>query len=151
MEGEVYRNELRNLPYGDALWYPEPKPGSGVVQVGDVGYISHGAFIRLFNIVDPDAYPVSGSSFPEDLKRFQRSWEPWEDVRQRALEPYSYSSKSVRCTKVGLGVVGTAYVACIHFSKICTDICSRSTGLWVLEPAQESSGHTYARRSEGRH
>ncbi|KAH9918069.1 WD40-repeat-containing domain protein [Fomitopsis serialis] len=45
----VYANQLLMLGHGYPLWDPRPincRPG---VQIGDVGYISNGAFIRLFN------------------------------------------------------------------------------------------------------
>ncbi|GJE94334.1 WD40 repeat domain-containing protein [Phanerochaete sordida] len=45
----VYPTSLFSLDLGYALWYPEPHE-SGQPQIGDVGYIRDGAFIRLFNI-----------------------------------------------------------------------------------------------------
>lgn len=45
----VYPSSLFCLDLGYALWYPEPHK-TGEPQIGDVGYVKEGAFIRLFNI-----------------------------------------------------------------------------------------------------
>ena len=45
----VYPSSLATLYQGYALWYPEPHV-TGEAQIGDVGYIREGAFIRLFNL-----------------------------------------------------------------------------------------------------
>lgn len=47
----VYPSSLFSLGLGYALWYPEPHE-TGESQIGDVGYVNDGAFIRLFNIND---------------------------------------------------------------------------------------------------
>ncbi|EKM57385.1 uncharacterized protein PHACADRAFT_255108 [Phanerochaete carnosa HHB-10118-sp] len=46
---EIYASCLSTLHEGHALWYPEPH-ASGEPQIGDVGFIRKGAFIRLFNL-----------------------------------------------------------------------------------------------------
>ena len=47
---EVYSDSLKPLgPGWHAIWYPEPH-ASGEPQIGDVGFMRDGAFIRLFNI-----------------------------------------------------------------------------------------------------
>ncbi|EKM58891.1 uncharacterized protein PHACADRAFT_191205 [Phanerochaete carnosa HHB-10118-sp] len=46
---KIYASSLQTLHLGYALWYPEPHR-SGEPQIGDVGYIRDGAFIRLFNL-----------------------------------------------------------------------------------------------------
>ena len=45
----VYPSGLFHLGLGYALWYPEPHE-TRESQIGDVGYVQEGAFIRLFNI-----------------------------------------------------------------------------------------------------
>lgn len=96
---EVYAGELKKtLKEGDALWFPEPLAG-GEVQIGDVGYMHEGAFIRLFNVVDPEKYPVPTATEPDILPE---QFEPLNDrrakrldERPRALGPGPYKSKSV--------------------------------------------------------
>ncbi|EKM58843.1 uncharacterized protein PHACADRAFT_248940 [Phanerochaete carnosa HHB-10118-sp] len=46
----VYPSSMFSLDLGYALWYPEPHDSTGKPEIGDVGYVRHGAFIRLFNI-----------------------------------------------------------------------------------------------------
>ncbi|EKM58839.1 uncharacterized protein PHACADRAFT_248935 [Phanerochaete carnosa HHB-10118-sp] len=60
---KIYSSGLKTLYLGRALWYPEPHE-SGEPQIGDVGYILEGAFIRLFNL---------NVSVPENAVMF---WEP---------------------------------------------------------------------------
>lgn len=46
---DVYPSSLFCLGLGYALWYPEPHD-TGEPQIGDIGYVSDGAFIRIFNL-----------------------------------------------------------------------------------------------------
>ena len=91
----VYPSSLFSLDQGYALWYPEPHE-SGEVQVGDVGYIREGAFIRLFNI-DVSA-PEKKVTFWR--KAFEITDPPPPDVfqldrRSRPLVPDHYCSHGV--------------------------------------------------------
>lgn len=56
----IYPKSMVLLGQGYALWYPEPQV-TGEPQIGDVGYISGGAFVRLFNInsTAPDGHKVT--------------------------------------------------------------------------------------------
>ena len=48
---DIYREQLWPPYYGFALWKPNPVEGVyNQVSIGDVGYISQGAFIRMFNV-----------------------------------------------------------------------------------------------------
>ncbi|EKM58777.1 uncharacterized protein PHACADRAFT_248867 [Phanerochaete carnosa HHB-10118-sp] len=60
---EIYASSLQTLHLGHALWYPEPH-GTGELQIGDVGFVDEGAFIRLFNL---------DTSVPEKKVTF---WDP---------------------------------------------------------------------------
>ncbi|EKM58830.1 uncharacterized protein PHACADRAFT_248924 [Phanerochaete carnosa HHB-10118-sp] len=92
---EIYASSLQTLYLGHALWYPEPHE-SGEPQIGDVGFISEGAFIRLFNL---------DTSAPEKEVKF---WNPpykitepvhpdvfKVDRRHRPLVPGNYRSNGV--------------------------------------------------------
>lgn len=54
---EIYASELATLGYGYPLWFPEPDPLKGEVQIGDVGFIKDGIFTRLFNICQDSGSP----------------------------------------------------------------------------------------------
>ena len=50
----VYREQLASLYHGLALWRPNPvRVSTTRSSIGDVGYISEGAFIRMFNVTLP--------------------------------------------------------------------------------------------------
>ena len=49
----VYREQLSSLYHGLALWRPSPEGLYDRVTIGDIGYISEGAFIRMFNVTLP--------------------------------------------------------------------------------------------------
>lgn len=67
----VYRENLSTLYHGLALWKPNPVEGVyNHVSIGDVGYVSGGAFIRMFNVTLP-----------------------WDDDSNKAFgEPHAYDS-----------------------------------------------------------
>ena len=46
----TYREQLWSLYRGLALWEPNPGTLYDRVCIGDVGYVSEGAFIRMFNV-----------------------------------------------------------------------------------------------------
>src|SRR6266567_3445772 len=74
---KTFRDELA-IQYptlGRALW-PDPGGLYNAVQVGDVGFIRHGYFTRLFNALSPqdcppDHPPESDPHFPHYLQRLQ--------------------------------------------------------------------------------
>ena len=80
----VYRERLSSLYNGLALWNPNPVHGLyNQVSIGDVGYISEGTFIRMFNVTlswddesnnalgEPCRYePLRLGDFAIDRKRF---------------------------------------------------------------------------------
>ena len=66
----VYREQLSSLYHGLALWKPNPAGMYDHVSIGDVGYISRGAFIRMFNVTlpwDDHSNTRLGSKPPYDL------------------------------------------------------------------------------------
>ena len=69
----VYREELTTLYHGLALWNPHPV--TGLVSIGDVGYLCDGDFIRMFNVKlrwdDP-----SNTKFglPKEFKSLDKSY-----------------------------------------------------------------------------
>ncbi|EKM58829.1 uncharacterized protein PHACADRAFT_88060 [Phanerochaete carnosa HHB-10118-sp] len=93
---EIYSSSLQTFRLGHALWYPEPH-GSGEPQIGDVGFIREGAFVRLFNLDtttpekkvvywDPP-FQVAEPLPPGVLKT---------DTRRRPLAPDHYCSHGVQ-------------------------------------------------------
>lgn len=73
---EIYQEELSSLYHGHALWSPNPVESLySQVSIGDVGFISNGAFVRMFNVTIP--------------------WNHWSNRRlaeAQAAEPEQYDS-----------------------------------------------------------
>lgn len=61
----VYAEQLVGRGYGLPLWHPEPAEPFGEVEIGDVGYVSEGTFIRLFNALRPADDPINADGVPE--------------------------------------------------------------------------------------
>ena len=101
---KIYSSTLSTtLPSeGHALWFPEPH-NSGEVQIGDVGFIKDGAFVRLFNVdttkqeyrVDfwPEPYSVSTPLGPSALML---------ETRDNTLGPGRFRSRGVQESEVKL-------------------------------------------------
>ena len=56
---DIFRDQVAiNYPvYGHALWEPNPGGLYHAIEVGDVGYILQGKFLRLFNALLPADHP----------------------------------------------------------------------------------------------
>ena len=102
---DVYTEQLRELRRGLALYYPEPSPDDGAVEIGDVGYTKQGAFYRLFNVSLPANDPAQSLGVPE-------GFQPLDMGRIRhfeaALEPGPLHSKTV--SRVGANMASPGYV-----------------------------------------
>jgi hypothetical protein len=93
---QVYQNELKAKykPYGWPLWKPDRDNPNKRVSVGDVGFISDGRFVRMFNIRlksdDPlhEQYGVPEPYHPIEPALFTKRW----------LESGDYHSNSVGMT-----------------------------------------------------
>lgn len=103
----VYAGKLSCLCLGYPLWYPEPDDKIGEVQIGDVGYVSDGAFTRLFNVradVPPVTFWPKPFDNPEPLaKEFLMI-----DPRPKLLVPGCYRSHGVEETHIE--AAGKVYV-----------------------------------------
>jgi hypothetical protein len=64
---DIFREQLaiKYPSYGHALWEPCPRKPETPVQVGDVGFIRGGNFIRLFNALLPADDPSQELGVPE--------------------------------------------------------------------------------------
>ena len=47
---ETYASALVTKGHGHPLWEPDPGPNTCAVELGDVGYLCEGAFVKLFNV-----------------------------------------------------------------------------------------------------
>lgn len=61
-----YAETLVSQGHGHPLWFPEPGK-QGDVEIGDVGFVNEGRFIRLFNVMLPATDPVNARGVPDDF------------------------------------------------------------------------------------
>ena len=93
----VYAKQLLTMRQGYPLWHPEIERDHGLeVQVGDVGYLHEGAFIRIFNALlpgdheDHKTFGVPHGHEPFPINRFL--WREHTNVIESHLCSRSVSS-----------------------------------------------------------
>ena len=77
------------------MWDPNPVQGlfndPGHVSIGDVGYLDHGAFVRIFNVKLPrDSPSNSFIEIPEEYKPLEP--EHFNNVRRGEVRQEEYLS-----------------------------------------------------------
>jgi hypothetical protein len=104
---DIYSDQLRELRRGQALYYPEPSPDEGAVEIGDVGYTRQGAFCRLFNVSRSADDPAQRLGVPEGFQPLCMG-----RIRnfEAALEPGPLHSKTI--FRVGAELASTG---CVHY------------------------------------
>ncbi|KAJ3554389.1 hypothetical protein NM688_g3138 [Phlebia brevispora] len=108
---EIYAKQLSSYSYGYPLWFPDAISTAGEPQLGDVGYINNGRFLRLFNITVGPGHPwnrrygVPHNFTPLCLPEEYTLDEP------RYLTPNLFQSRSVKTTRTAaqLAIEGPAY------------------------------------------
>ena len=88
---KIYTEHLSKLGKGLPVWFPEPDPRVGEVQIGDVGIFLDGQFKRLFNVISgaiDDSLPL-----PDELSDAPRlQYNPaLEGGAERYMNPGPYS------------------------------------------------------------
>lgn len=97
----VYADQLRFLRNGEPLWQPEPMDEE--VAIGDVGFVSDGRFVRLFNAVD--GLPGVRGGIPEGFVKLKYDAKKWEERNDKYMQPFKpHSSKSVVQVRVDADV-----------------------------------------------
>ena len=91
----VYPSRLADLYQGHALWYPESH-NTGEPQIGDVGYMSGGSFIRLFSLNSSLKPEQQVTFWPTPFTPAQLDPGVFEQLDKReALRPDHYLSHGV--------------------------------------------------------
>lgn len=88
----IYTEQLKESCRGHPLWFPDIDD-TGEIQLGDVGVIFEGRFLRLFNITVPsDSLLNTRSKFgsPEQFEPFEPA-----NVASRELVVYQDIGESV--------------------------------------------------------
>ncbi|KAI0337165.1 WD40 repeat-like protein [Trametopsis cervina] len=100
---EIYAAELEELAQGYPLWYPDGHDGADDIDIGDVGYITEGAFVELFkskyrydepeNTKNLDNIPPSHEPLPPKAYSKVLMKEDW-------MDPNLYASRSVKHKRI---------------------------------------------------
>lgn len=104
----VYERLLSKLKLGHALWQPEPSK-NGEIQIGDVGFIHEGGFVRLFNVFEEKDSQLNKESVPDDFRCFQQPREKLRNTRLVAIKEGRLQSTSMQT--VELNLTGQTYVS----------------------------------------
>ncbi|KAH9074322.1 hypothetical protein EDB83DRAFT_2219069 [Lactarius deliciosus] len=90
---DTYRDQLANLYHGHALWVPDPARLYDRVQVGDVGYVKQGQFLRMFNALLPADDNAQVYGIPEGYVPLNMG--PFNNIRALNLSHGDYCSNTV--------------------------------------------------------
>ncbi|KAF8056506.1 hypothetical protein FPV67DRAFT_639679 [Lyophyllum atratum] len=144
---DVYADQLRELRRGYALYYPEPHPEEGPVEIGDVGFTKQGAFYRLFNVSRPPDDPAQRYGVPEHFERLDMGVIRTFD---RALEPGPLHSKTVSTLEADIGTPGVVLPVEASFRFNCTSkrgaILMLETQMMRQDAVQDSLLESYLQR-----
>lgn len=94
---DVYAEHLFKLGKGYPLWQPEPTK-FGEVQIGDVGFLWEGAFMRLFNALSKEGLPENVELLHLQDKLFHE--------RQEAIPPGPLHSRTLQAVDVKFSAGG---------------------------------------------
>ncbi|KAG6809294.1 hypothetical protein H0H92_000783 [Tricholoma furcatifolium] len=98
---DIYLEQLSELGQGTPLYYPEPGASGGSLEIGDVGYLHEGAFVRLFNVTRSADDPRQRFGVPEGFQLLDMGL---IQTIEAALEPGPLQSKSVSIIEATMGI-----------------------------------------------
>jgi len=100
----VYAQQLFKCGWGYPLWEPEPEEPRDEVLIGDVGYLEHGGFCRLFNAIKDRDDHIQTREFPPEFERFNPGPDPSSSVRRKtnAVSEGPHASATVHRVEVGV-------------------------------------------------
>lgn len=97
-QSDVFRDELA-ITYpglGYAMWAPQPATDEPPVEIGDVGFVWDGNFIRLFNALLPGDHPSHARfGVPENYEPLQLREQ--DHIDRGTLAPGVFSSYGLPC------------------------------------------------------
>jgi hypothetical protein len=98
---DTYREQLGNLYHGHALWEPSPGGLYDQVRIGDVGFVLHGHFNRLFNALLPADHTNQGYELPPNFVPLDMGL--FANTRKLLLPLGDYCSPTVAATRDPIG------------------------------------------------
>lgn len=98
-----YAEQLVSRGYGLPLWYPEPSK-FGEVEIGDVGFVDDGSFIRLFNALHPADHPMNARGVPEQFSILAVNGDELLHTNDQYLPPGPVCTATTTFTKTSGGL-----------------------------------------------
>ncbi|KAF8266280.1 hypothetical protein EI94DRAFT_217613 [Lactarius quietus] len=143
---DIFRDQLalKYPGYGHALWEPNPGGLHNAVEVGDVGYILHGKFMRLFNALRPADHPShEKSELPESHEPLKPKIDDY--INSCTLGPKNFCSSGVmESTTHAHGVAETSALGPGGLVELSFS-CERKRGAALLLPVRVQSEDTDAK------
>ena len=93
---DVYAQQLIMLGHGYPLWKGTPSNCQPGVQIGDVGYLSEGEFIRLFNAMASADDPLNAGGVPSSYAPFVKGDKARIVRTPNFIMPNTLCSRSIR-------------------------------------------------------
>jgi hypothetical protein len=90
----IYRDQLTSLYHGLALWEPDPGNLYETVSVGDVGYVTDGYFVRMFNVLLAWDHPSNQTCCTPDFYE-PVDLGPFVNIRESKFTGGDYCSRHV--------------------------------------------------------
>ncbi|GJE89743.1 hypothetical protein PsYK624_058490 [Phanerochaete sordida] len=118
----VYAEQLVGRGYGLPLWHPEPIGPFGDVQIGDVGYISEGAFIRLFNALHSKDDPINADGVPAGFSQLRPNGQLLRSSEQH-VSPGPICTTTTTYRKISASLEGSDVAGALY-----TFSCNSSRG-----------------------
>ena len=100
----IYAQQLVCRGHGLPLWFPDQTQA----DIGDVGFIDHGCFYRIFNAMRPRDDPVNALGFPTDFAPL-RLTDTFVHSNDQYLPAGPICADSTTVQKVKIGVSATGY------------------------------------------
>ncbi|GJE89358.1 fungal specific transcription factor domain-containing protein [Phanerochaete sordida] len=117
----TYAEQLVYRRYGFPLWHPEPNR-YGEVELGDVGFVSEGQFIRLFNAMRPAGDPLNTRGVPSGFVVLQPSEEHLFD-NPTFLAKGAICTATMSCRRLGAAVADPSQSMKASFAFSCHSHC----------------------------
>lgn len=143
---DIFRDQLaiKYPVYGHALWEPNPGGLQPAVEIGDVGCILQGKFLRLFNVLLPANHPShEKSGVPESYEPLKPSIP--DHLNSNTLGPENLCSAGVTESSAHPGGVGQTSVRGSGAPVEISLSCKNMRGAALLLPVRVQREDTDAR------
>lgn len=115
----VYADQLVGKGYGLPLWQPDP-PREGEIQIGDVGVLDDGRFIRLFNAMQNARHILNINGVPKGFKQLHIKDKAIQSSQTFLPAGAIFNHRTMSCNVSGGGSVAALNVGA-EYKFSCSD------------------------------